>query len=42
LRDGDPLPSIRELTQQLRINRNTVAKAYTLDSNTKAWSRPSK
>lgn len=29
LRDGDPLPSIRELAQQLRINRNTIAKAYT-------------
>ena len=28
LKDGDPLPSIRELAQQLRINRNTIAKAY--------------
>jgi GntR family transcriptional regulator len=28
LRDGDPLPSIRPLAETLRINRNTVAKAY--------------
>lgn len=28
LRAGDQLPSIRELAEQLRINRNTVAKAY--------------
>lgn len=28
LRDGDQLPSIRELAEQLRINRNTVSKAY--------------
>ena len=28
LRVGDPLPSIRPLAEQLRINRNTVAKAY--------------
>ncbi len=28
LRDGDQLPSIRALAEQLRINRNTVAKAY--------------
>ena len=25
---GEPLPSIRPLAEQLRINRNTVAKAY--------------
>lgn len=25
---GTPLPSIRPLSQELRINRNTVAKAY--------------
>jgi GntR family transcriptional regulator len=25
---GDPLPSIRPLAQELRVNRNTVAKAY--------------
>src|SRR5262245_44301963 len=29
LRPGEPLPSIRLLAEQLRINRNTVAKAYT-------------
>lgn len=28
LRSGDQLPSIRELAEQLRVNRNTVAKAY--------------
>ena len=28
LRVGEPLPSIRPLAEQLRINRNTVAKAY--------------
>ena len=28
LRPGEPLPSIRPLAEQLRINRNTVAKAY--------------
>lgn len=25
---GDPLPGIRPLAEQLRVNRNTVAKAY--------------
>ncbi|HAM73823.1 MAG TPA: GntR family transcriptional regulator [Verrucomicrobiales bacterium] len=25
---GDPLPSIRPLAERLRVNRNTVAKAY--------------
>jgi GntR family transcriptional regulator len=25
---GDPLPSIRPLAEDLRVNRNTVAKAY--------------
>ncbi len=29
LRSGDQLPSLRELAGQLRINRNTVARAYT-------------
>jgi GntR family transcriptional regulator len=29
LRVGEPLPSIRPLAEQLRVNRNTVAKAYT-------------
>jgi GntR family transcriptional regulator len=28
LRRGDGLPSIRPLAEELRINRNTVAKAY--------------
>jgi GntR family transcriptional regulator len=28
-RAGDPLPSIRPLAEELRINRNTIAKAYT-------------
>jgi GntR family transcriptional regulator len=30
---GEPLPGIRPLAEELRVNRNTVAKAYTeLDS----------
>src|SRR5262245_25887192 len=29
LRPGELLPSIRPLAEQLRLNRNTVAKAYT-------------
>jgi len=28
LKDGEALPSIRPLAEELRINRNTVAKAY--------------
>jgi GntR family transcriptional regulator len=28
LRPTEPLPSIRPLAEQLRVNRNTVAKAY--------------
>ncbi|OFW29284.1 MAG: hypothetical protein A3H97_08960 [Acidobacteria bacterium RIFCSPLOWO2_02_FULL_65_29] len=28
-RPGEPLPSIRPLAEELRVNRNTVAKAYT-------------
>ena len=28
LRPGDPLPTIRTLAEQVRLNRNTVAKAY--------------
>ena len=29
LRAGEPLPSIRPLAEELRVNRNTIAKAYT-------------
>ena len=29
LRPGDSLPGIRSLAEELRVNRNTVAKAYT-------------
>lgn len=28
IRAGEPLPSIRPLAEDLRVNRNTVAKAY--------------
>ena len=28
LRPGDSLPSIRPLAEELRVNRNTIAKAY--------------
>lgn len=28
LRPGDPLPSVRNLAEDLQINRNTVSKAY--------------
>ena len=28
LRSGEPLPSIRPLAEELRVNRNTIAKAY--------------
>lgn len=28
VRPGDPLPGIRSLAEELRVNRNTVAKAY--------------
>lgn len=28
LHDGEPLPAIRPLAEELRVNRNTVAKAY--------------
>src|SRR3954462_2003857 len=29
LRAGEPLPSVRQLAEELRVNRNTIAKAYT-------------
>lgn len=28
VRAGEPLPSIRSLAEELRVNRNTIAKAY--------------
>ena len=28
LRAGEPLPAIRPLAEELRVNRNTIAKAY--------------
>lgn len=28
LRAGEPLPSIRPLAEELRVNRNTISKAY--------------
>src|SRR3954454_13659513 len=28
LQPGDPLPALRPLAEELRINRNTIAKAY--------------
>jgi GntR family transcriptional regulator len=28
VRPGDPLPGIRPLAEELRVNRNTIAKAY--------------
>ena len=28
VRSGEPLPSIRPLAEELRVNRNTIAKAY--------------
>lgn len=30
LRPGEQLPSIRELSERLRINRNTIAKVYSM------------
>jgi GntR family transcriptional regulator len=29
MQSGEPLPSIRPLAEELRVNRNTIAKAYT-------------
>ena len=43
LRAGDSLPSIRPLAEELRLNRNTVAKAYAeLDSQGVIESAPGK
>ena len=28
MQPGEPLPSIRPLAEELRVNRNTIAKAY--------------
>src|SRR5260221_13033817 len=29
VQSGEPLPTIRPLAEELRVNRNTIAKAYT-------------
>ena len=29
IQSGEPIPSIRPLAEELRVNRNTIAKAYT-------------
>jgi GntR family transcriptional regulator len=43
LRSGDALPSIRPLAEELRLNRNTVAKAYAeLESQGVIETRPGK
>jgi GntR family transcriptional regulator len=43
LRTGEPLPSIRPLAEELRVNRNTVAKAYAeLESQGVIETRPGK
>src|SRR3954454_16011479 len=43
LQPGDSLPSIRPLAEQLRINRNTVAKAFSeLESQGIIETRPGK
>ena len=43
LRTGECLPSIRPLAEELRVNRNTVAKAYTeLKSQGVIETRPGK
>ncbi len=43
LRTGETLPAIRPLSEQLRVNRNTVAKAYTeLESQGVILSQPGK
>jgi GntR family transcriptional regulator len=43
LQSGEPLPGIRPLAEQLRVNRNTIAKAYTeLESQGVIESQPGK
>src|SRR5215211_5131831 len=43
LRTGECLPSIRPLAEELRVNRNTVAKAYSeLESQGVIETRPGK
>ena len=43
LRESDPLPSIRPLAEELRINRNTVAKVYAeLEAQGVVETRPGK
>jgi GntR family transcriptional regulator len=43
LRPGEALPSIRPLAEELRVNRNTVAKAYSeLEAEGIIESRPGK
>jgi GntR family transcriptional regulator len=43
LRAGESLPSIRPLAEELRVNRNTVAKAYTeLEAQGVIETRPGK
>lgn len=43
LQAGQPLPSIRPLAEELRVNRNTVAKAYAeLESQGVIETRPGK
>jgi GntR family transcriptional regulator len=43
LRPDEPLPSIRPLAEELRLNRNTVAKAYTeLEAQGVIETRPGK
>ncbi len=43
LRPGEALPSIRPLAEELRLNRNTVAKAYSeLESQGVIETRPGK
>ncbi len=43
LQAGEPLPSIRPLAEELRVNRNTIAKAYTeLENQGVLETRPGK